>query len=351
MGNTAWFCTREDIRSALDAASAARSDAQLDRALDAAARAVTSRCNRTFVPVSGTRWFDWPSSQTPRSWVLRLDDNDLISATAITSGDTTVPVDEVFLEPVNSCPPFTRVETRLDRGAAWQAGDTHQRAVSITGLWGYSNDQVPAGVLATGVDAAATAVTVSDSAAAGVGHLLTVGAERMRVTGKRLTSTGQTLQAPLTAKNNEQLLVVTDGSAFHEGETITLDAERMTIRDIAGNTLIVDRSADGSTLAAHTGSTIYAPRLLTVVRGVNGTTAATATGGTALTRWAPPGLIHQLAVAEAQNWLLQEQAGYLRTSGASSGSSGKEATLDGLKDLREQVDQSVYARKIRTRAV
>lgn len=351
MGST-WFCTREDIRSALDAESAARSDAQLDRALDAAARAVVSRCNRSFVPTLATRYFDWPSEQTSRSWRLWLNQNDLISATLVTSAGVTVPSTDYYLEPVNSGPPYTHIETRLDRPSAWSAGDTHQRAIAITGLWGYSDDQVPAGALAGAINASTTAVTVTDSSIVGVGHLLTVGAERMTVTGKSLAATGQTLQTPLIAKNNDQQVVVTSGAAFHAGETITLGAERMQVRDITGNTLLVDRAVDGTTLAAHTGTTIYAPRLLTVVRAAAGTTAASALDAAAVTRWAPPGLVHQLAVAEAQNWLLQEQAGYLRTTGGSSGGSiGKEATLGALKDLREQVDQSVYARKIRTRAV
>lgn len=351
MGST-WFCTREDIRSALDAASAARSDAQLDRALDAAARAVASRCNRTLAPVIATRYFDWPAPQASTSWVLRLDDNDLISVSAITSGGVTVPVGDVNLEPANSGPPYTRVETRLDRSSAWSSGDTHQRAIAITGLWGFADDQVPAGALAGAINASTTAVTVTDSSLVGVGHLLTVGTERMTVTGKRLLDTGQTLQTPLTAKNNEQLVTVPDGAAFHLGETITLGAERMKIRDIAGDTLIVDRPVDGTVLDSHTGTAIYAPRVLTVARATGGTTAASALDGAAVTRWAPPGLVHQLAVAEAQNWLLQEQSGYLRTTGSrASGSGSSEASLNALIDLREQVSSSVYARKIRTRAV
>lgn len=351
MGST-WFCTREDIRSALDAASAARSDAQLDRALDAAARAVVGRCNRRFVPVIATRYFDWPSSQTSASWVLRLDDNDLISVTAITSGGVTVPVGDVNLEPVNSGPPYTRVEIRLDRPSTWSSGGTHQRAIAITGLWGYADDQVPAGALAGAINASTTAVTVTDSSLVGVGHLLTVGAERMTVTGKRLADSGQTLQAPLDKKNNEQIVQVEDGAEFSVGEVITLGAERMKITDIAGDTLIVDRPVDGTALDSHSGTAIYVPRLLTVARAASGTTAASALDGAVVTRWAPPGLAHQLAVAEAQNWLLQEQSGYLRTTGSrASGSGSSEASLNALMDLRAQVDQSPLARKIRMRAV
>lgn len=348
---TGWFATREDIRSALDASEAARSDAQLDRALDAALRAVVGLCHREFVPTLATKVFDWPSGQTPRSWRLWLNQHDLIAPTLITSAGVTIPATDYYLEPANSGPPYTHVETRLDRPSAWTSGDTHQHAIAITGWWGYTDDQVAAGVLAGGIDATTTAVTVTDSSVVGVGHLLTVGAERMTVTGKSLANTGQTLQTPVDNKPSGQSLSVSDGSVFHEGETITLDSERMAIRDIAGNTLIVKRAQDGSTIAAHTGSTIYAPRLLTVTRAAAGTTATTASSGAAMTRWAPPALVHTLAVAEAQNWLLQEQAGYLRTTGGGSGSSGgKEATLDALKDLREQC-YTAHGRQVRMRAV
>lgn len=348
---TNWFATREDIRSALDAESAARSDAQLDRALDAASRAVVGLCNRAFVPVLDTYSFDWPSDQTPRSWRLWLDQHDLIAPTQILSAGVAVPPTDYYLEPANSGPPYTYIETRLDRPSAWSAGSTWQHAIQITGWWGYSDDQVPAGALAGAVNSTQTAVTVTDSSLTGVGHLLTCGAERMTVTGKSLVDTGQTVLTPLDKKPSSQLMDVTDGTEFHQGEVLTLGAERVEVRDIAANTLIVKRAVDGTAIDTHSGTAIYAPRLLTVARAAAGTTAATASGGTALTRWAPPGLVHTLAVAEAQNWLLNEQAGYLRTSGGSGGSSGgKEPTLTALKDLRDQC-YTEHGRKGRTRAV
>jgi hypothetical protein len=346
----AWYCTREDVRSALDAESAARTDAQVDRAIDSASRAVEALCQRDFAPVTGTRFFDWPSQQTSRSWRVWLDRNEIITASLVISGDVTIPATDYFLEPANSGPPFNRVEVRLDRPSGWQAGSTQQRAIAITGLFGYSDTQEPAGALAAGIDAATTAVTVTDSSVLGVGDLLTVGGERMTVTGKRLTGTGQTVQTPLTAKNNDNVVAVSDGTVFHEGEIVTVGAEQMEIRAITGNTLIVKRAVAGSVLAAHTGTGIYVPRLLTVARAAAGSTASTASSGTAVTRWTPPGPVHTLTVAEALNTLLQEQAGYLRTAGGSSGSGGKEATLDALNGMRAQV-VSTHGRQARIRVV
>lgn len=352
MGTKAWFATREDIRSALDADSAARTDAQLDRALGAATRAVVGLCNRDFVPVLDTKAWDWPSEQTPRSWRLWLDQHDLITPTLILSAGVEIPATDYFLEPNRTGPPYTYLETRLDKPSVFSTGSTFQHAIQITGWWGYTDDQEPAGALVGAIDGVQTRVTVSDSSAVGVGHILTAGAERMTVTGKSLADTGQTAQTALDAKPSSQLLGVTDGTAYHEGETLTLGAERVEVRDIAGNTLIVKRAVDGTTLTAHTtGEAIWAPRALTVARAAQGTSASPAGDGTALTRWAPPDLVHTLAVAEAQNSLLNEQAGYLRTAGSSSGSSGgKEATQIALKDLRDQCYVE-HGRKTRTRAV
>ncbi len=89
----------------------------------------------------------------------------------------------------------------------------------------------------------------------------------------------------------------------------------MLITDIAGNVLTVKRAWDGSVLATHVGATVYAPRLLTVVRGVLGTAAATHLNGAAVAVHAVPGLVRELAVAEALNLFLQESAGYARTVG------------------------------------
>lgn len=348
-----WFATREDVRSALDPASAVRDNAQYDRALTYATNQIVSLCHRTFQPEFGTRYFDWPSEQTPRSWRLWLDANDLISVTAIVSGGATIPVGDVNLEPASDGPPYTRVETRLDRPSAWDSGDTHQRAIAITGWWGHSDHQVPAGLLVGGIDATTTTVQVADSSAVGVGHLLSVGAERMTVTGKGLADTGQTLQAPIGKMPNEVLAQVADGTAFHAGELLTIGGERMRIEDIADNALIVKRALYGSILDSHAGGgTIYAPRRLTVERAAAGTIAGTATDGVRLTRWDPPGEVNALAVAEAVSMPLQEQSGYSRTvrSQAGSGVRSVSAATSELESLRERVYNSV-GRKARSRAV
>jgi hypothetical protein len=137
--------------------------------------------------------------------------------------------------------------------------------------------------------------------------------------------------------------------AFAAGETILIDGERMRVDDIAGNTLVVTRAWDGSTIAAHSvGATIYAPRTLTVERGALGTTAATHSSSAAVYRWDAPGPVRQLCVAEAITSLLQGRSGYARTAG--TGENEREATGRGLSELRERVYLS-HGRKARHRGV
>lgn len=350
----AWYATREAVRTALGSASTARDDAQVDRAIQQGSLDVDTLCNRTFQPHLATHSFDWPSEQTPRSWRLWLDQYDLIAPTQILSAGVVVPPTDYNLEPANEGPPYRWIETRLDRPSTWSSDSTWQHAIQITGWWGYSDEQAPAGQLAAAISSTtATTVTVSDSTAVGVGDLLTAGAERMTVTDKSLADTGQTLQTPVSAKKDEVLFAVSDGTAYHRGEILTLGAERIRIRDIAGNSLTVERAYDGSLLDSHSGSAIYAPRLLTVARAAAGTTAATAASGTAITRWVPPALAETLTIAEAMSTLLQEQAGYARTVRTQAGTSGTRsvaAVTVELDALRARV-VSALGRQARMRVV
>lgn len=343
------YATREDVKRALDVQETARSNGQVDRAIEAASRTVEGVLHRRFYPELDTRNFDWPNSQRARPWRLWLDQHELISVTTLTAGGVTVPSTDFFLEPNASGPPFTRLEIDLDSPAAFSSGGSHQQAIAITGVYGYRADEGPAGVLAEPLDATETGVDVTDSAAIGVGDLIKVDAERMLVTGKTMLDTGQNTLGSLTASNANVTVPVTTGSAYAVDETILIDAERMLIVDIAGNSLIVKRAWDGSVLAVHnTGADIFAPRTLTVTRGFLGTTAATHTTSTAIARHLAPSLVRDATVALALNQLLQEQAGYARTAG--SGDHQRENTGRGVRAILKDA-YTAHGRKARVRGV
>lgn len=352
MATTPFYATREEIKAELDVKETARSNARIDRALADATDAVHGLCKRVFYPTLATRSFDWPNSQSGTSYRLWLDDSELISVTTLTSGGTTIAAADYFLEPNQYGPPYNRLEIDLASSAAFGGGDTHQRDITITGLFGYRNDETTAGTIVEALDATETGVDVdaAASAAVGVGSLLRIDSERVIVTGRAQLDTGQTLGGSITNVNNIVTVAVQSGAAFASGESILIDSERMLVEDISGNNLIVKRAWDGSTIAAHTvGAVIYAPRTLTVIRGALGTTAATHSSGASVYRWDAPGPVRQLCVAEALVDLLQGRSGYARTAG--SGESEREVSGRGLKDLRDRVYGSELARKGRTRAV
>lgn len=330
-----WYATREAVKAALDSPAITRDNAQVDRALESASRDVETLCRRPlggFAPITGTRYFDWPDRRGSRPWRLWLDADQVITVTQLVAGGVTITAADYFLEPANDGPPFDRIEIDLASNAAFSAGDTHQRAVAVTGVFGYRADESPAGALAGGINSSVTAVTVTNSAAVGIGDLIRVDTERMRVTGKSMVTTGQTLQTPVGDSTGEQILAVTTGSAYAVGEVLLLDAERVLVEDIAGNTLIVRRAWDGSNVAAHSGSTIYAARTLTVQRAAAGTTAASHLDAAAVARHDPPGLVRDLTLAEALNQLRQEDSGYAHT--IRSGQAAEDAGGGGLEDLR-----------------
>jgi hypothetical protein len=350
-----WYATREDVRSAMSSASTARSNAQIDRAIETGSRAVDDLCQRAFAPALGTRYKDWPSPQRARSWRLWLDRDEVISVDVLTSAGVVIPDTDYYLEPGNSGPPYRQIQTRLDRPSAFDASSTHQRSIAITGLFGYRDDAQPVGALAAAISSTTqTQITATVPSLIGVGAVIRCGTERMVVTDKTIGDTGQVLQTPLTAKKDAVLVDVSDGAAFVSGDVIKLGGESMLVRSVAANQLTVDRAYDSTVLDSHSGTAIWGPTVLTVTRGVLGTTAATAADGAALTRWMPPAQARTLAIAEAMCTLLSEQAGYARTVRSQAGTGGTRsvAAVTAERDaLRQQVAGSRLARKIRMRAV
>lgn len=341
------LATREAVLDALDAAETTRSAAQVDRLIDAASRSVEALTHRSFHPVRATRYFPWPNDQMGASWRLWLDGNELISVETITSGGAAV--DDYFLEPQQSGPPYNRVEIDLGSStSAFETGASYQRAIAITGLWGYGADTWLPTTLASTVTGGAVWVSVTNASGIGVGDLLRIDNEYLLVTGRGWDTSGQTQQADLAASKGDTALTVTDGSAFAAGEALLLGSERMRISAVAGNTLVVERAQDGTVLAAHSGATVYAGRALTVTRARCGTTAAAHSGGSEVAVHEVPAAVRSLVVAEAM-WALQnEQSGMARVIG--SGELARQVNASAIRDQREQVRIS-HGRNARTRVI
>lgn len=341
------LCTREDVKRALDIKLTARADDAVDRAIEAATGVVHGQLHRSFFPTTATRYFDWPTRS--RAWILRLDQHEVVSVTRLESGGVEIPSSDYNLEPNGSGPPYTRIEIDIASQSAFASGDTTQRAIAVTGVFGYGADTAPAGALDGDITDTATTLTVTDGSLLGVGDVLLIGTERVLVAGRAMTGTGVTASALTAATSDTAITVSSADSAPQAGEVILVDSERMLVIDAAGTALAVKRAWDGSVLAAHdAGSAVFAERRLTVARGQLGTTAASHTDGATVGRHVVPGLVRQLAVAEAISQGLQEGAGWARQAG--SGDNEREVLQRGLGVLRDQA-YSTYGRKGRSRAI
>jgi hypothetical protein len=341
------YVYREDLESALDVKPSAYMGAELDRACRSASRMVDNLCHRTFYPWTGTRTFDYPGDRST-SMEVWLDDQELIEAASVISGGTSIPADDGYLLRPDFGPPFSRLEISRAGAYGFSAGSTSQRSIGITGLWGYRNDETAASTLAASVaSAAAFAITVT-TPLAGIGSLLRIDSERLLVTGKGFTASGQ-VSPSLAANNAGNTLAVSDGSVFTPGEVLLIDGERVQVQDIAGNLLVVRRAVQGSTLAAHTaGAAIYWQHVFAVERGAAGTTAAAHSSGAAIVRWEPPSEVRELAQAYAEDTFLQRNSGYARTSG--QGENERPTSGRGIVQLESRIRASLV-RSARTRAV
>jgi hypothetical protein len=348
------YVTREEVKQALDIKVTARSDLQIDMAIEAASDSVDGFLHRTFYPMIATRYIDWPNYQYAYPWKVYLDAAEIADATGnvpvVTTGGVVIPAGQIFWEPINYAPPYTYFELNRSTNAAFGVGPTPQRDVAITGTFGYWVKTTPAGTLAAAMtDTTGTIATVTNGAAAGVGDNILIGAERLLVTDKAMASTGQTQQSGLTSANNADVtLGVTDGTKYSMYETLLLDSERVLVVDIAGNAVTVKRAWDGTVLAAHTSATIYGLRQWTVTRGDLGTTAATHLTAAPIGRAVVPGLVRQLALAEAEVAAVLGQAAYATVQGSTPGA--QTSIGSGVPDVRNRC-YAKFGRKARSRAV
>jgi hypothetical protein len=374
------YCSREDVQRALDAHDTAASNARIDRAIQSAATAISGtepgagRLKRSFFPEDATRFFDWPNYDYAYPWRIWLSQHDLIVPTSLVTGGVTIPLDQVFAEPVNSGPPYTYLE--LDRSTSAAFGGnaaTPQHSVMVTGTWGYNAEMDAAGTLAAAVaTTTAATVTVTDGSLMGVGDLLilnpgraaapypsaagyagALGAytgERVLVTDRAAVATGQVQSdsgcSSVSAADNS--LLVADGTQVHVYEVLQLDSEQMLVENVTGNVATVKRAWNGTVLAEHAAAAVYAFRLLSVLRGQLGTAAATYSQGAAVSRHRPPPLVRDLALALAENQAEQETSGYARTVG--EGDNARPASGSALWWAWQQAIEA-HGRKARIRAV
>jgi hypothetical protein len=346
------YATRERVMRAADIRATAYVASEIDSALQSSSQAVDDLCMRGdairpgFAPWEGTITFDWPISNNDNPYRFYLNRHTLLTADSATSGG--VDISSALLPWPEYGPPYRALD--VDQGSGQLltfVTGIGQRSLDITGTWGETDAERTLNTWTLGAAlSSTTATTATLNAPFGVGSILRIGTERMWVTERAWATSGQT--GSLTRSAAAQTLAVSDGTAFLAGEELLIDAERLLIRDIAGNNLVVQRAQSGSTLAEHTLATIYWSRSCTVERGVLGTAAATHSNSAQIYLFTPPSLCEQLTVAYTLNQREQESSAYARTVG--SGDSERAASGRGIAELEKQVLAS-YGRQLRHRAV
>lgn len=369
------YCNRDEAMRAADFKDGTLAVAAVDRALQSVAGNIEKTLHRQFYPIDATYYVDWPNYQYAEPWRYWLGRHDLQCLTALQSpGGTAIPLWQVFLEPVNRWPgeAFTHVELDRSTVAAWGIGPTPQHAIWMTGTWGFTADADQVATLAADIGASDTTITVSDGSAVGAGDVLIIGygrgvapfptypgtagaiqpylGERVLVQDKGPAEAGLTLSGSgcTTATNSDNALTVVGGALF-AGEVVLVGQELMFVERVMGGVATVSRGWAGSILDTHTtGADVYPDRQLTVLRGQLGTAATAADADVAVWRHRVPQLVRDLAIAEANNQVLQEVSGYSRMVG--SGDAAVRASGAAL-DVKWQAATRAFGRKTRIGAI
>jgi hypothetical protein len=346
-----WYATREQVKRALDSAETARNNAQIDRAIAAASRSIDTQMHRRFYPWDGTKYFGFrPWVDGSSSWRLWLNDSDLVSVSTLAVGSSTISSGDFFLEPVNDGPPYRSIEMDLSSSPVFASGETWQRAVAITGTFGWWDEQEAVGELSDALDASASDtanITWTDPRNVGVGSILKVDSERLVVTEMSFVDSTQNTGGTLAASAADVTITVSNSDGFYVGETIRIDSERMLVVDTGTATLTVKRAWDGSVLATHsTSADIYGRTGIEVSRAQLGSSLAAHTASDVVYRYVVPTGINDLCVAEALVQLQSEQSAYAQKEGTSVTRPAAAA----LRAIREEAVAS-YGRKARTMAI
>jgi hypothetical protein len=350
MADRANYTTREKFKRAADVRGSDL-DAQIDRLIAAASRHIERVTRTWFVPRTAAEPYNWPQINPGTTWELWVRDY-LLSVSAITDedGSGTITVANTNLEPQHG-PPYTRVEIDYSSADTFDAGDTEQQTITVTGDWGYSNDTESAGTVVSGLASGTTATTfVTDSSdLIGVGDSLLIESERVFVTGKTTVdlavNTHGTTGALTASKTDTNVtLAAAPATALRVGEILRINSEDMRITAINSTSDVnVERAYDGTILAAHsTGDDVYAYRTLTIERGINGSTAATHANATAVSRYVPPADVELYCLQRAMLWFHQERGGL----GEAAGGIGKSTELDMRRAERELLGYYVKGREV-----
>jgi hypothetical protein len=127
-----------ELRDHLDV-SITTDDPLLSGAIEDAQSYIESQTNRVFEAVTDTRHYDRSALDRDNSCLLNLFDDDLLTVTTLTNGDsssTAISSDDYWLVDRNLGPPYHGILLKTDITDYWQWDTDYW--VTIVGTWGYS---------------------------------------------------------------------------------------------------------------------------------------------------------------------------------------------------------------------
>ena len=104
--------------------------------LESASKLIDTETRRTFYARVETRLYDVPKTDT-----LYIEDDDLLTVTTLTNGDSTVlTTTDYILLPANSYPKYA-IKLKDSSTYSWKedSSGNSEQAISILGTWGYSS--------------------------------------------------------------------------------------------------------------------------------------------------------------------------------------------------------------------
>jgi hypothetical protein len=104
--------------------------------LESASKLIDTETRRTFYARVETRLYDVPDTDT-----LYIEDDDLLTVTTLTNGDSTVlTTTDYILLPANSYPKYA-IKLKDSSTYSWaeDSSGNSEQAISILGTWGYSS--------------------------------------------------------------------------------------------------------------------------------------------------------------------------------------------------------------------
>lgn len=298
------YCTLNDLEQDLTLRGGG---ASLVDKIKAASRMVAMEIGR-FQPVKETRVLK--GNQTTQLYIPPLIGS---SALAIVNDGTSLVSGDYLLRPSGrhwDNGPYSWLDIATDATNLTRWCD-EEDGISITDLFGLYHEQVALDLtLGAAMNASQTTMQVNDGSKVSPGFLAVIGDETLAVLSDGSPSTSvTTLAAELSA--DDESATFTSGAAVQIGEILRISFEKVKVLDINSNAVYLARGWEGTLRSTHAnGAAVDAYRTFNVLRGVNGTTAASHDNAAAILQQTVPADVNFLTRKIAGRMLLDAQGGF-----------------------------------------